>query len=124
REVWHLHYQDVIAIGRLFRTGRLDVERVVALAGPQVTNPRLVRTRWGASLDALTDGETKVGDNRVISGSVWSGRKAKGDINGYLGRFALQVAVLLEGTEREFIGWLTPGLDKFSTVNIYVSRLL
>lgn len=124
REVWYLHYQDVIAIGRLFRTGRLDVERVVPLAGPQVKNPRLVRTRWGASLEQLCAGELHEGENRIISGSVWAGRKAVGDKVGYLGRFSLQVTVLREGRERELIGWLTPGLNRFSTLNIYVSRLL
>jgi len=110
-------------VGRLFRTGRLDVERVVALAGPQVKNPRLLRTRWGAFLAELCEGELKEGDNRTISGSVWSGRTAVGDSQGYLGRFSLQVTVLREGRERELIGWLTPGLNRFSTLNIYVSRL-
>jgi len=123
REVWHLHYQDVIALGRLFRTGRLDVERVVSLAGPQVKNPRLLRTRWGASLEELCADELKEGENRTISGSVWSGRTAVGGSVGYLGRFSLQVTVLREGRERELVGWLTPGLNNFSTLNIYLSRL-
>ena len=47
RTVWHIGYQDVAAVGRLFATGRLDVERVVALAGPAVKQPRLLRTRLG-----------------------------------------------------------------------------
>ena len=123
REVWHLHYQDVIAVGRLLRTGKLDVERVVSLAGPQVKNPHLVRTRWGAHLGELCEGALKEGDNRTISGSIWSGRTAVGDVTGYLGRFALQVCVMREGHEREFLGWLTPGLNRFSTLNIYISRL-
>lgn len=124
REVWYLHYQDVISLGRLFRTGRLDVERVIALAGPQVKNPRLLRTRWGASLEELCEDELKEGENRTISGSVWSGRTAVGEETGYLGRFSLQVSVLREGRERELVGWLTPGLNRFSTLNIYISRLL
>ncbi|MCI5119227.1 MAG: NADH:ubiquinone reductase (Na(+)-transporting) subunit A, partial [Candidatus Electrothrix sp. LOE1_4_5] len=32
KEVWHLGYQDVIAIGPLFRSGNLPSERVVALS--------------------------------------------------------------------------------------------
>ena len=78
KSVWSINYQDVIAIGHLFATGRLSVDRVVALAGPQVTDPRLLRTRLGASLDDLTDNQLKEGENRVISGSVLSGRKAAG----------------------------------------------
>src|SRR5690606_5144480 len=68
--VWQIGYQDVIAIGHLFTTGKLDVERVVALGGPVVERPRLLRTRLGASLEELTAGELQPGSNRVISGSV------------------------------------------------------
>ncbi|MGV8691061.1 NADH:ubiquinone reductase (Na(+)-transporting) subunit A, partial [Pseudomonas aeruginosa] len=53
KSVWNLNYQDVIAIGKLFTTGQLWTERVIALAGPVVEKPRLVRTRLGANLDEL-----------------------------------------------------------------------
>ena len=49
RQVWYVGYQDVVAMGRLFETGELAVERVAALAGPAVSHPRLVRTRLGAA---------------------------------------------------------------------------
>ncbi|VTR23320.1 Na(+)-translocating NADH-quinone reductase subunit A [Serratia fonticola] len=58
----HIGYQDVIAIGTLFTTGKLDTQRVVALAGPQVEQPVLLRTRLGASLDQLTAGRLKAGE--------------------------------------------------------------
>ena len=124
RTVWHLSYQDVIAIGRLFSTGVLDVERVIALAGPSVLEPRLVKTRVGASTDELVEGQIEAGEQRVVSGSVLSGRKAEGEVEGYLGRFHLQVSVLLEGRQRELIGWLLPGPTKFSTINAYIGRLI
>ena len=89
RVVWHIGYQDVIAIGHLLATGRLWTERVVALAGPGVRNPRLVRTRLGASLDDLTQGELGDGDFRIVSGSALGGREA-----GFLGRYHTQVSVL------------------------------
>lgn len=113
KTVWYVNYQDVIAIGRLFTTGELSVERVVAIGGPQVKNPRLVRTRLGANLSQLTANELKDGENRVISGSVLSGMKAVGPVD-YLGRYALQVSVLEEGREKEFLGWITLGSNKFS----------
>jgi len=126
RFVWHIGYQDVIAAGRLFATGQPPVERVVSLAGPLVENPRLLRTRIGASIDELTDGE--LGDDerglRKISGSVLSGKKAMGPEFGFLGRYHLQVSVLAEGNDRRLLGWAMPGLDRFSTIPIFVSRLL
>ena len=122
RVAWHIGYQDVIAIGKLFQTGRLDVTRVVSLAGPQVAKPRLIASRIGASIDELTEGELRAGENRLISGSVLGGRTAMGEIQGYLGRYANQISVLLEGREREFLGWLSPGLNRFSTINTFLSR--
>ncbi len=121
--VWHINYQDVIAIGRLFQTGRLDVRQVIALAGPQVREPRLLDTRQGVHIDALASGELKEGENRVISGSVLSGRSAMGEVFGYLGRYHHQVSVVREGREREFLGWMAPGGDKFSVLSVFLSKL-
>jgi len=123
RVAWHINYQDVIAIGHLFTTGELNVERIVSLAGPATTNPRLLQTRVGASTTDLVDGELGDGEVRVISGSVLSGRTAQGDALGYLGRYHHQVSCLFEGREREFLGWLGPGQEKFSVVNTFVSKL-
>ena len=78
----------MIAVGKLFTTGELYVERVVSLAGPQVKEPRLVRTVIGANLSQLTAGELKDGNNRVISGSVLCGQTAK-DAHDYLGRLCI-----------------------------------
>jgi len=124
RVAWTINYQDVIAIGKLFTTGKLDVSRVISLAGPQVSKPRLVRTRIGASTDGLVAGGLKDGENRVISGSVLSGRTAQGEVHGYLGRYHLQISVIAEDTEREFLGWLGPGTEKFSLINTFVSKLM
>jgi Na+-transporting NADH:ubiquinone oxidoreductase subunit A len=114
RRVWHIGYQDVIALGRLLRSGELDVERVISLAGPSVRQPRLLRSRLGASVDGIVAGELVAGEHRVISGSVLDGRIAAGDTAGYLGRYHLQVAALPEGRQRELFGWIMPGADKFS----------
>jgi len=91
-EVWQVGYQDVLAIGLLFRTGRVSNERVIALAGPGVGRPRLIRTRLGADLQTLLAGEIEPAC-RVIAGSVLSGR-ALTPVSGYLGRYQNQVTVL------------------------------
>ena len=123
KSVWSLNYQDVIAIGKLFASGRLWTERVVAIAGPMVDKPRLVRTRMGASLDELTAGELKVGRAvRVISGSVFGGRSSRGAC-AFLGRYHLQVSCLEEGTEREMLHYLRAGANKHSVMNLYISKL-
>ena len=53
RKVWHVGYQDVAAIGSLFRTGRLDVTRVISIAGAGIADPRLERSRIGACVSDL-----------------------------------------------------------------------
>jgi Na+-transporting NADH:ubiquinone oxidoreductase subunit A len=118
KPVWTIGYQDVIAIGRLFLDGRLYTRRVVALGGPQVENPRLLRTRIGADVQALCAGQLKAGDNRIITGSVLGGRAVHG-ATAYLGRYHNQVSVLLEGRHRELFGWLSPGFKKHSSLGIY-----
>ncbi len=118
--VWYLDYQSVIAIGALFTTGKLNVERIVSLAGPSVKKPRLLRTRIGASTSDLVQGELEAGENRVISGSVLYGHRAV-DWAAYLGCYHFQVSVLHEGRARELFGWIVPGKDKYSAMNVYTS---
>ena len=134
RRVWHINYQDVIAIGRLFRTGKIDTERVVSLAGPSVKQPRLIRTRVGADLnellkDQLIKDSDEQGKHRVVSGSVLAGRSVAGkhvdaSETAFLGRYDLQISVLPEFENRELFGWITPGLKKFSVKNVVFSKLL
>ena len=121
--VWHLDYQAVIAIGALFTTGKLNVERVVALSGPTVKNPRLVRTQVGANLTDLTAGELADDlESRVVSGSVLFGHEAHGAFD-YLGAYHLQVSALQEGRARELFGWIVAGKNKYSAMNIYTSSV-
>ena len=123
KTVWSIGYQDVIAVGKLFTTGQLSVERVVALGGPVVEQPRLLRTRLGACLNELTAGEHKPGNNRVISGSVFGGRNARGAF-AYLGRYHQQVSCLAEGNDREMLHYLRAGVNKHSVLNVFVSKLM
>ncbi|MBH3338592.1 Na(+)-translocating NADH-quinone reductase subunit A [Pseudomonas mendocina] len=122
KSVWQIGYQDVIAVGKLFTTGQLFVERVVALGGPVAEQPRLLRTRLGANLEELTAGELKPGFNRVISGSVFGGRTAQGAF-AFLGRYHNQVSCLSEGNEREMMHYLRAGVNKHSVLNVFVSKL-
>lgn len=122
KTVWTIGYQDVMAVGELFTTGRLNVNRVVALAGPQVERPRLIKTRLGANLNELTAGELKSGENRIISGSVFGGRRSHNSLT-FLGRFHTQVSVLLEGRERELLHYLRMGRNKFSVMGLYITKL-
>jgi Na+-transporting NADH:ubiquinone oxidoreductase subunit A len=118
KKVWHIGYQDVLAIGSLFITGELDNRKVVSLGGPEAKSPRLVRTLLGADITELTANEANAGDIRILSGSVLLGNHAHG-VHGYLGRFHNQVSILREGREKELFGWIKPGVNQHSVTRAY-----
>ncbi|HEY5716725.1 MAG TPA: Na(+)-translocating NADH-quinone reductase subunit A [Psychromonas sp.] len=122
KQVWSINYQDVIAFGMLFTTGELYTSKVIALAGPAVQKPRLLRTHYGASIKQLTENELLDDEVRVISGSVLCGVTASG-AHAYLGRYHNQVSALVEGYEKELFGWGVPGSNKHSVANVFISAL-
>lgn len=122
KTVWTIGYQDVIAIGRLFVDGALFTKRYIAIAGPMVTSPRVFETRLGTKVSDLVDGRLGEGRARVISGSVLHGHTAHGQRD-FLGRYDNQVSVIEENDNREFMGWIAPGMKKFSALNVFISSL-
>jgi Na+-transporting NADH:ubiquinone oxidoreductase subunit A len=124
RKAWHIGFQDVIAVGRLVKTGKLDVERVISIAGPAVFNPSLVQTRLGAEVAPLVKAFLPEREFRIIDGSALYGRTVNGSsakTEGYLGRYRNQLTCLLEDRERVFFGWLIPGAEKFSVTRAFSS---
>jgi Na+-transporting NADH:ubiquinone oxidoreductase subunit A len=123
RMVWHICYQDVIAIGGLFYYGHRDQHKIISLAGPAVKHPRLLRTRAGANTNELMRGELDCEQCRVISGSILSGYHAR-DTIAYLGRYHNQITVLSEGGKREMFKFLMPGLNMHSSTRAFISSFL
>ncbi|MFC2133727.1 Na(+)-translocating NADH-quinone reductase subunit A [Bacteroidota bacterium] len=122
KTVWYINAQDVVAIGTLFKTGKIDVERIVSLAGPGVKEPRLITTQMGAALGDLTADELKDDKHRIISGSPFNGRTANGPV-AYLGRYHQQIFALHEGNEKVLFGWLNMGPSRYSIKKIVLGSL-
>lgn len=122
KKVWHINYQDVIAVGALFTTGEIDNSRVVAIGGPVAKKPRLVTTILGASLEQLVANESTEESVRVISGSVLNGTRASGP-NAYLGRYHVQVSLIKEDKEKKLFGWIMPGSNQHSITRAYLGHL-
>jgi len=122
KQVWHVGYQDVIRIGQLFLTGKLQMDTVVALGGEGVVAPALVATRVGASIDELCAAELKDSEQtyRVLSGDVLDGRPMA-DRTRFMGRYHTQVATLADESGRSFFGWLHPGGDRLSVTGLFLS---
>ena len=119
--VWYLQPQDVIAIARLFTEGKYDVSRIVALCGSQIKKPRYYRTMTGAQISNLLIDNIKEGKSRVISGDILTGTQINSD--SCLGFYDSQLTVVPEGDETEFLGWILPGVHKFSASKTFFSWL-
>ena len=122
RTVWHIGYQDVIAVSKLFASGQLWTDRIVALTGPMVKQPRLIKTRMGAKVSQLVGSELQEGKVRLISGSILNGQRAA-DAVGFLRRYDNQITVLPQDMTRDLFGWLSPGPKKYSAFNVFLSAL-
>lgn len=121
KTVWHIDLQDVAAIGGLLQTGKLVSERIIALAGPSVKEPRHIHTISGASIAEICADELIGSEStRILSGSVLDGRQAS-ENHQFLGRYHQQISCLPEGDGRELFGWLMPGGDRFSITRAFWS---
>ncbi|WP_418263030.1 Na(+)-translocating NADH-quinone reductase subunit A [Flavobacterium faecale] len=120
--VWYVQPQDVVIIGKLFTEGVFDASRTIAVTGAQLNQPQYYQTVVGTTIkNILADAGLKEGDNRVISGSILSGSQIPAD--GFLGFYDSQITVIPEGNKYEFMGWLAPGLNKFSMSRTFFSWL-
>lgn len=123
KTAWHLNLQDLLAIGHLFRTGYLDNERIISIAGPGVINPQFVKTRIGVSLAHVLKDNLAEGEQRIISGSIFAGRQTDAE-TAFLGFYDKQVVVLPEGRESIFLEFMRPGMNSYSRTRAYLGRFL
>lgn len=119
--IWTLTPQDVLTIGRFFKTGQYDASRIVALAGSMVLKPKYYRVTAGCQVNHMLSNNLEEGKPRVISGNVLTGTHISTD--GYLGYYDNLITVIPEGDEAEFMGWLAPGFGKFSLSRTFWSWL-
>lgn len=121
--VWTLNVQDVVAIGKLFQNGYYDYERIVALAGSEVKNTGYYKAKLGTSIKPFIENNLAGSDapKRFISGNVLTGTKVAE--NGYLGFYDDLLTVIPEETSPEVLGWIAPGLNKFSNSGTFLTKL-
>lgn len=122
--VWTVDVQHVAMIGRFFRTGRVDMSKIVALTGSETAQPRYFSVITGLPINSIVrqkELRSQTEKVRIISGNVLTGRRVEPE--GYLGFYSNQVTVIPEGDTYEFLGWGMPRLNKFSVSRSYFSWL-
>jgi Na+-transporting NADH:ubiquinone oxidoreductase subunit A len=122
--VWMMNAQDVAVLGELVTTGIYRPEKVIAVAGPEIKDPHYYRITAGASLEAIVANqiENDSMSHRVISGNVLSGTQIAA--NGFVGAYDNMVTLLPEGDYYNFMGWLMPGVRKFSFSRTFFSGFI
>ena len=113
--VWTLTPQDLVIIGEVLLTGKFNAERIVALAGSGIQEPRYLVTKIGCEIATMVydRGIQKDANVRIISGTVLNGKEIKPD--GFLSYYSNVVTVIPEGDDYEFFGWNKPVFEKVST---------
>jgi Na+-transporting NADH:ubiquinone oxidoreductase subunit A len=110
-EVWHIGYQETIALGHLLLHGRPWLQRIVSLGGDAVRQPRCLLVPPGAAIAGLLDGEIEDGPVRILGASAADGGKLVAEY-GFLsaGQRNLTVLRQLTGTALAGdMGALIPG---------------
>ncbi|QOD59387.1 Na(+)-translocating NADH-quinone reductase subunit A [Polaribacter haliotis] len=110
--VWIVSPQDLVVIGELLLTGKLNLTRTVALTGSQFKNPQYVTAIAGATISDVTANNLNDDNTRIISGNVLSGKEVKEDE--FLGYYDNQITAIPEGDDYEFFGWNKPIFNKIS----------
>ncbi len=122
--VWTMSGEEVIFVGRLMTTGKVDLTRTIALAGSEVKTPKYFQVKVGQQLTTLLNGQLDLEKSlRIINGNVMTGIKTCKE--GYLAAHATEVNVIPEGNDvDEFMGWINPlRCNEFSTSRSYWSWL-
>ena len=122
--VWTIDPAAVIFFGRLFNTGKVDLRRVIAVAGSEVKNPSYAEILIGTSLYKVLDGQLKSTEHvRIINGNPLTGRKTT--LEDFVGAHTSEVTVIPEGDDvNEFLGWILPRTNLFSVSKSYFSWLM
>ena len=121
--VWTVDPTAVIFFGRLFRTGKVDLRRLVAVAGSEITKPEYAEVLVGQPIADLLEGRLAAKNHvRIINGNPLTGRKATMD--DFVGGHTSEITVIPEGDNvDEMLGWILPRTNDFSVSRSYFSWL-
>ena len=121
--VWTVDPTAVIFFGRLFNTGKVDLRRLVAVAGSEISEPAYAEVLVGQPIASLLDGKLTTKDHvRIINGNPLTGRKSTAD--DFVGGHTSEITVIPEGDNvDEMLGWILPRTNDFSVSRSYFSWL-
>ena len=111
--IWVVSPQDLLVIGELLLSGKLNITRTIALTGSKFNKPKYVTAIAGAQINGLVENNLENNNTRIISGNVLSGNHIKEE--DFIGYYDNQITAIPEGDDYEFFGWNKPIFNKVST---------
>lgn len=122
--VWTLGAEEVIFIGRLFNTGKVDLTRTIAVAGSEIKAPAYTKVLVGQQISSIVKGNVATDKKvRLIDGNPLTGLKV--DENAFLSAHSTEITAIPEGDDAdEAFGWIMPRFNQFSTSRTYCSWLM
>jgi len=108
---WTIALNDLILIGSTIESGRFSSERIVALVGSSIDNPRYIKTKIGSQMSTIL-GKGVKNNSRIISGNILTGKQTSMD--GHLDYYSNTITAIPEGDDYDLFGWTRPIFDKIS----------
>lgn len=119
--IWTVNASDLPIIGKFIQTGEYLPERIIAMAGSEISNPSYYKCISGCDVKEAVKNNTNGENLRIISGNVLTGKNISQ--NGFLGFYDTGITVIPEGDKYEFMGWAAPGFNKLSRSATFMSKL-
>ena len=117
---WYLSMQDLNRIGYYFKSNKHFNCKYYSIGGNGVINPSYYKTLIGTSIEKITEFSTK--NIRYISGDVLNGNEISQDMS--IDYYDEVLSIIQTSKNREFLGWLKPGLDKYSLTRTFLSKIV
>ena len=122
--VWTIGPEELIFIGKVVMTGKVDFSRIIAVAGSEIQKPAYAKVRVGQRIGDILDGNVKSEKKvRLIDGNPLTGTKT--ELDNFLMAHTTEVTAIPEGDDAdEAFGWIMPRFKQFSSSRTYFSWLM
>ena len=120
--IWYLSIQDILSIGSLFLTGKVNNKKIITVAGSAVLKKQHYKINRGTLISQILSNNEVEDNARIISGDILSGNTS--NMDSALGFYHESVTIIPDLPKRSFMGWISPGFSKYSLSNAFLSKLL
>jgi len=120
--VWYISLQDLNDIGKFFKDGVYPTDKYVSVGGACLSDPAFYKIKKGMLISDILKEQIVNEESMIISGDVLSGNQTSNDMP--INFYHEILSVIPHYKKRDFLGWILPGLKKYSLSRTFLSSLL